>query len=228
MSWGCNRHGSDDRRCRMSRVSPNPCQSARSRGPSSPQTRRTGAPGNSRFPEEEGGIIAGMRRFCFVAEILAAASWRAESFSRRVSPPALPNGDQLPSALPIWLHKTVDANAYVAPASPFVPGIEPAVPQCPAHDVTASRIGQQQIEVRPGHVPKLHADVSCNQFQWNHLEGRWSLASRRCAARGERGDQLWSHSSHGAYFWGRRRQSHMDHPRRGRSLVDGCLWRRSR
>ena len=66
------------------------------------------------------------------------------------------------------------------------------------------RIRQQQVEVRPGYVSKVHPDVSGNQHQWrNDLEGRRSLVSRRCAARGELVANSGVLPPHGAYFWGR-------------------------
>ena len=81
-----------------------------------------------------------MRRFCFGAEFLAVALMASGVALALASgqPSSAAESGSVSSALPSWLHMTVDANAYVAPASPFVPSSEPAGTAVPGHDVTAS------------------------------------------------------------------------------------------
>ena len=77
-----------------------------------------------------------MRRFCFSAEILAAAL--VISGLVLASPSSAAESGSAASALPTWLHRTVEANTYVAPASSFVPSIEAVGTAAARHDVTAS------------------------------------------------------------------------------------------
>jgi hypothetical protein len=78
-----------------------------------------------------------MRRFYFGAGILAAALMASGVVLASGQPSSAAESGSAASALPTWLHKTVDANAYVAPGSPFVPSIEPVGTAVPGHDVTA-------------------------------------------------------------------------------------------
>ena len=83
-------------------------------------------------------MIAGMRRFCPAVELLTAvlmACGIALALGQLSSAAESGSGA---SALPTWLHKTVDANADAAPASPFVPSVEPIGTAVPRNDVTAS------------------------------------------------------------------------------------------
>jgi hypothetical protein len=91
-----------------------------------------------RASREDGGIIAGMRQFCFGAGIMAVAPVASGVVLTWSQPSSAAESGSAASALPIWLHKTVDAHAYVASASPFVPSIEPAGTAVPGHDVSAS------------------------------------------------------------------------------------------
>ena len=70
--------------------------------------------------------------------ILAAALMASGVALASGQPSSAAESGSAASALPTWLHKTVDANTYMAPASPFVPSIEPAGTAVPGHDVTAS------------------------------------------------------------------------------------------
>ena len=78
-----------------------------------------------------------MRRFCFSAEILAAALV-ISGLVLALQPSSAAESGSAASALPTWLHRTVEANTYVAPASSFVPSIEAVGTAAARHDVTAS------------------------------------------------------------------------------------------
>ena len=91
-----------------------------------------------RVSTEDGGIIAGMRRVWFGAEILAVFLMASGVVVTSGEPSSAAESGSAASALPTWLHKTVDAHAYVAPASPFVSSTEPAGATVPGHDVTAT------------------------------------------------------------------------------------------
>lgn len=79
-----------------------------------------------------------MRRFILSAAVVAAAVI-ATGVAVASSPPSnAVQAGSAPPALPIWLHKTVDAGTYVAPTAPFVPNIEPAGNAVPGNDVKAT------------------------------------------------------------------------------------------
>jgi hypothetical protein len=144
-----------------------------------------------------------MRRFCFVAEILAAALMASGVVLASGQPSSAAESGSAASALPIWLHKTVDANAYVAPASPFVPGIEPAGTAVPGHDVTASVSDNSKLKFGLATFPsstQTYPAISSNGTTWkvdgpllhvDALQGASVVTSSGALP------------SHGAYFWGR-------------------------
>ena len=108
------------------------------------------------------------------------------------------------SALPTWLHKTADANAYVAPASPFVPSTEPAGTAVPAHDVTASISDNSQLKFGLATFPsstQTYPAISTNG-------GRtWRIDGPLFHVDALQGASVVSSSGallpRGAYFWGR-------------------------
>ena len=108
------------------------------------------------------------------------------------------------SALPSWLHKTVDANAYAAPASPFVPNIEADGSAVPGHDVTASVSDNRKLKFGLAtfrRSTQTYPAISTNGgatwrvdgplFHVDALQGASVVASSGVLP------------PHGAYFWGR-------------------------
>ena len=159
---------------------------------------------NSELPEEDGGIICGMRRFCFGVAILAAALMASGVALASGQPSRAAESRSAASALPTWLHKTVDANAYVAPASPFVPSIEPAGTVVPGHDVTASVSDNRKLKFGLATFPsstQTYPAISTNGgtawkvdgplFHVDAVQGASVVASSGVLP------------PHGAYFWGR-------------------------
>jgi hypothetical protein len=145
-----------------------------------------------------------MRRFYFGAEILAVALMASGVVLASGQPSSAAESGSAASALPTWLHKTVDANAYVAPASPFVPSIEPAGTAVPDRDVTASVSDNSKLKFGLATFPsstQTYPAISTNGgttwrvdgplFHVDALQGASVVASSGVLP------------PHGAYFWGR-------------------------
>jgi hypothetical protein len=145
-----------------------------------------------------------MRRFCFRAEILAVALMASGVVLASGQPSSAAESESAASALPTWLHRTVDANAYVAPASPFVPSLEPAGTAVPGHDVTASVSDNSKLKFALATFPnstQTYPAISTNGgttwrvdgplFHVDALQGASVVASSGVLL------------PHGAYFWGR-------------------------
>jgi hypothetical protein len=143
-----------------------------------------------------------MRRFCFSAEILAAAL--VISGLVLASPSSAAESGSAASALPTWLHRTVEANTYVAPASSFVPSIEAVGTAAARHDVTASvsdtsnvKFGLVTFPSTTQTYPVISTDggttwtVDGPLFHVDALQGASVVASSGALR------------PHGAYFWGR-------------------------
>ncbi len=108
------------------------------------------------------------------------------------------------SALPSWLHRTIDAHAYMAPASPFVPSSEPAGTAVPGHDITASVSDNGKLKFGLATFPgstQTYPAISTNGgtswkvdgplFHVDALQGASIVASSGVLP------------PHGAYFWAR-------------------------
>jgi hypothetical protein len=136
-------------------------------------------------------------------------SWRQPSWASGVvlasfQPSSAAESGSAASALPTWLHKTVDANTYVAPASSLVPSIEPAGTAVPGHDVTASVSDSSKLKFGLATFPsstQTYPTISTNGgttwrvdgplFHVDALQGASMVASSGILP------------PHGAYFWGR-------------------------
>ena len=147
-----------------------------------------------------------MRRFCFGAEFLAVALMASGVALALAShqPSSAAESGSVSSPLPSWLHMTVDANAYVAPASPFVPSSEPAGTAVPGHDVTAAVSDNSKLKFGLATFPsstQTYPAISTNggtswkvdgpMFHVDALQGASVVASSGVLP------------PHGAYFWAR-------------------------
>jgi hypothetical protein len=145
-----------------------------------------------------------MRRLCLGAQILAVALMASGVVLASGQFSSAAESGSAASAMPTWLHKTVDANAYVAPASPFVPSIEPAGIAVPGHDVTASISDNSKLKFGLATFPsstQTYPAISTNGgttwrvdgplFHVDALQGASVVASSGVLL------------PHGAYFWGR-------------------------
>jgi hypothetical protein len=157
-----------------------------------------------RVSTEDGGIIAGMRRVWFGAEILAVFLMASGVVVTSGEPSSAAESGSAASALPTWLHRTVDAHAYVAPASPFVPSTEPAGATVPGHDVTATVSDNGKLKFGLVTFPsstQTYPAISTNGgmtwrvdgplFHVDALQGASVVASSGVLP------------PHGSYFWGR-------------------------
>jgi hypothetical protein len=124
------------------------------------------------------------------------------------------------SALPIWLHKTVDANMYVAPAAPFVQNVEPAGTPVPGHDVTATATNSSTLRFGLATFPtstQTYPAISTNGgttwkvdgplFHVDALQGASAVLSsgtlppRGAYFWGRGGDLIWLTYDEGAHWW---------------------------
>ena len=108
------------------------------------------------------------------------------------------------SSLPPWLHKTMYAKAYVAPAAPFVPNVQPVGMSVPASEVTAIvsdgglvRFGLASLKVPPGQTyPALSTDSGTT---WRVDGPLFHVnAAQAASVVGSTG----AIPPRGAYFWG--------------------------
>jgi hypothetical protein len=145
-----------------------------------------------------------MRRSVFGANIVAAALMASGFAVASGQPASTAEAGPAASALPPWLHKTVHADAYVAPASPFVPNIESAGTAVPGYDVTASASDNSKLKFGLATFPtttQTYPAISTNGgttwkvdgplFHVDALQGASVVASSGVLA------------PYGAYFWGR-------------------------
>ncbi len=143
-----------------------------------------------------------MRRFCSGADLLAVVLMACGIALALGQPSSAAGSDSAASALPTWLHKTVDANAYAAQASPFVPSVVPAGTGVPRNDVTASVSDNSALKFGLATFPsstQTYPAISTNGgtawkvdgplFHVNALQGASVVASSGVLP------------PHGAYFW---------------------------
>ena len=154
--------------------------------------------------EESSGISAGLRRVRSGAEILAVVLLASGVALVPGQPSSAAKTRSSGSALPTWLHKTVDANAYMAPASPLLPSIEPDGTEVPGQDVTASvsdngklKFGLATFPSSTQTYPAISTNggttwkVDCPLFHVDALQGASVVVSSGALP------------PHSAYFWGR-------------------------
>ncbi len=158
----------------------------------------------SEFPEEDGGIIAGMRRFCSGAALPAVVLMASGVALASGQPSSAAESGSVTSALPTWLHKTVDANVYVAPASPFVPNSEPTGTAVSGRHVTASVSDNSTLKFGLATFPS-----STQTYPVISINGgaAWKVDGPLFHVDALQGASVVSSSGvlppHGAYFWGR-------------------------
>jgi hypothetical protein len=124
------------------------------------------------------------------------------------------------SSLPSWLHKTVQASAYVAPAAPFVPNVQPVGTSVPAQDVAAStsdkaqlRFGLATFPASSQTYPAISTDAGATWkidgplFHVDALQGASIVGSsgvlppRGAYFWGRGGDIIWISHDEGAHWW---------------------------
>ena len=145
-----------------------------------------------------------MRRFCLGAEILVVALMASGVALASGQPSSAAESGSVASGLPSWLHRAVDANAYVAPASPFVPSIEPVGTAVTGDDVMASVSDNSKLKFGLATFPsstQTYPAISTNGgtswkvdgplFHVGALQGASVVASSGVLP------------PHGAYFWAR-------------------------
>ena len=159
---------------------------------------------NAPVSRGDSGIIARMRRFWSGPEILAVVLMASGVVLASAQPSSAAESGSAASALPTWLHKTVDANAYVAPASPFVSSTEPTGTTVPDHDVTATVSDNGKLKFGLVTFPsstQTYPAISTNGgmtwrvdgplFHVDAMQGASVVASSGVLR------------PHGSYFWGR-------------------------
>ena len=145
-----------------------------------------------------------MRRFCLAAEILAVALIGSGVALASGHPSSAAESGSVAAGLPSWLHRTVDANPYVAPASPFVPSIEPAGTAVPGDDVTASVSDNSKLKFGLATFPsstQTYPAISTNGgTSWKVDGPLFHVAALQGASVVASSGAL---PPHGAYFWAR-------------------------
>jgi hypothetical protein len=108
------------------------------------------------------------------------------------------------STLPTWLHKTVHASAYVAPAAPFVPNVQPSGTSVPSQDVAAIASAKANLEFGLATFPnssQTYPAISTDGGTSWKIDGPLFHvdALQGASVVGSAGVLL----PHGSYFWGR-------------------------
>ena len=175
-------------------------------GPILTQSRRS-APTEGKDASRLGGNgwnHGGVRRFVFGLKLVTVVLMAGGVTLASGRPSIAAEVGSTSSSLPSWLHETVHASAYVAPAAPFVPNVQPVGTSVPVHDVAAAtsekaklRFGLATFPVSTQTYPAISTDggatwkIAGPLFHVDALQGASVVGS--CGVL----------PPQGAYFWGR-------------------------